>query len=72
MPIGIPLASVADALKNTDEAELTVILADGNKVITGGAACAVTAAAPTTGAPEHSDAANAGVGMGGAQGAGSS
>lgn len=72
IPMGMPLASVAVALKNTLDAEFTVIAADGNSVITGGAAFAVTAAAPTTGAPAHNDAAKAGVGMGGAQGAGSS
>ena len=72
MPIGKPVASVAEALRNTDEAEFTVIAAEGNRVITGGAACAVTAAAPTTGAPEQSAAAKAGVGIGGAHGAGSS
>jgi len=70
--IGKPEASVAEAASNTEDAEFTVSDADGKSVITGGAACAVTAAAPTTGAPEHNVAAKAGVGIGGAQGAGSS
>ena len=70
--IGRPVESVAEALRNTNATVGTVSVAPGYTVITGGAGGPVTVTAPTTGSPEQCVAAKFGVGIGGAQGAGSS